>query len=161
MEASKDLIVLRPEQIQLIEDLALVHESMGLQPAMSKIMALLTVSDEVELTFDQIRVTLNLSKSAISQALNQLLVTRRIAYKTRLGGRKRYFHIRVSDWEAQIMEQFTSIAQLMEVYKRVLSRRPDATKEFNHRLEAMIYFLSFIHNQANALYRRYQEEKKG
>lgn len=158
MDMTEDLIPLRPEQVQLVEELALAHESLGMQPAMAKILALLTVSDEIELTFDQIRETLNLSKSAISQALNQLLVTKKVAYKTKLGGRKRYFHIRISDWEGQIMEQFASIAQLMEVYKKVLSKRPADSKEFNHRLEAMIYFMSFLHNQANALYRKYQQE---
>ena len=66
-------INLRKEQIQLIEKLAVMIEKGGLQPAMAKIIALLMVNDEPELTFDEIWETLGISKSAASQAINQLL----------------------------------------------------------------------------------------
>ncbi|MEP6846097.1 MAG: hypothetical protein ABI861_08835 [Panacibacter sp.] len=97
-------ISLSQNQVQLIEELAHAHEMMGLQPAMGKIIALLTVADEVELTFDQVKDILHLSKSAASQGLNQLLVTKIISYKTRIGDHKCYFHLRMTDWGSQIME---------------------------------------------------------
>ena len=66
---SENKLPLRKDQVELIEELAHVNEILGFQPAMAKILGLLTVCDETELTFDQIKYTLDLSKSAISQAL--------------------------------------------------------------------------------------------
>ena len=121
-------ISLTKDQVDLIEELAHVNDMLGSQPAMSKILALLTVSDEVELTFDQIKDTLDLSKSAVSQALNQLVIMKRISYKTRIGDRKRYFHIRLADWDTLIMEQFNGVSSLVSVYKKVLAKRSSKTK---------------------------------
>ncbi len=47
-------INLRKEQVQLIEKFAVILEKSGFQPAMGKIVALLMVNDEPELTFDEI-----------------------------------------------------------------------------------------------------------
>ena len=80
-------IQLKPQQVELLEKLAVVNEKFGLQPAMAKVLALLTVSDEMELTFDQIQDTLSLSKGATSQAINGLLLLKKIDYKTRIGDR--------------------------------------------------------------------------
>ncbi|MXV15347.1 GbsR/MarR family transcriptional regulator [Hufsiella ginkgonis] len=157
---SGNKISLTKEQVTLIEELAQVNETFGSQPAMSKILGLLVVSDETELTFDQIKDTLALSKSAVSQALSQLLMAKKISYKTRIGDRKRYFHVRVADWDTQVLEQFNGILSLTAVYKKVLQVRPDSTQEFNANLKRMTEFLSMLHNQVIATYQKYQEENK-
>ncbi|SFH23731.1 GbsR/MarR family transcriptional regulator [Pedobacter insulae] len=157
---SENKILLSQDKIQLIEELAHVNESLGHQPAMSKILALLTVSDETELTFDQIKETLGLSKSAVSQALTQLAMVKKIGYKTRIGDRKRYFHVRMADWDTQILAQFQGVESLVAIYKKVLAARPSNTKEFNEKMAEMTDFLSLVHNQVIALYKKYQEEHK-
>lgn len=157
---SENKVLLRKEQIELIEELAHVNETLGSQPAMSKILGLLAVADETELTFDQIKDTLTLSKSAVSQALSQLLMAKKISYKTKIGDRKRYFHLRIVDWDAHILEQFNGISTLIAVYKKVLAMRPASTKDFNRNLEQMTNFLSLVHNQVITLYQKTQKEKK-
>lgn len=157
---SGNKITLRKEQVELIEELAHINEQSGLQPAMAKIIALLTVSDEVELTFDQIQDTLGLSKSAVSQALNQLLVAKRIAYKARLGDRRRYFHLRITEWSELVMEQFSGVGALINTYKKILAKRTPKTKEFNRSLQELVQFLSLIHSQLVLLHDKYQKEKK-
>lgn len=157
---TENKVILSTEKVQLIEELAQVNETLGHQPAMSKILALLTVSDETELTFDQIKETLGLSKSAVSQALTQLSMVKKISYKTRIGDRKRYFHVRMADWDTQILQQFQGIESLIAIYKKVLAERPATTKEFNESMADMTNFLSLIHNQVIATYQKYQEEHK-
>ena len=152
--------MLRDEQVKLIEEFAHLHETSGLQPAMAKILALLTVSDEVELTFDQIKDTLDLSKSAVSQALNQLLLTKKINYKTKIGDRKRYFHVRMLDWENQVMEHFEGITAMVNVYKRILANRTPETTEFNQGMQRLITFMSFIHNEVIAIYNKFKEQNE-
>ncbi|MGB7393051.1 MAG: MarR family transcriptional regulator, partial [Pricia sp.] len=84
-------IKLTKEQQELIEKFGVIQEGMGLNPASARVNALLTISDKLELTFDEIRETLKLSKSATSNAINFLLERENIGYKTKLGDRKRYF----------------------------------------------------------------------
>jgi DNA-binding transcriptional regulator GbsR (MarR family) len=155
MSANK--ITLRKEQVELIEELAHVNETLGSQPAMAKILGLLVVADETELTFDQIKDTLELSKSAVSQALSQLLTAKKISYKTRIGDRKRYFHVRIVDWDKQVLDQFNGISSLISIYKKVIKSRTSGTPEFNANLEKMTEFLSLLHNQVIATYQKYQE----
>lgn len=157
---SSNKITLRKEQVELIEELANVNERLGSQPAMSKILGLLTMSDETELTFDQIKDTLELSKSAVSQSLNQLLMLKKISYKTKIGDRKRYFHVPVVDWDKHILEQFNGVATLVTVYKKVLAVRSPDTVEFNQNLAKMTEFLSLVHNQVISLYQKSQKETK-
>lgn len=145
MAANK--ITLRKEQVELIEELAHANEQMGMQPAWAKIMALLTVSDDTELTFDQIQETLDLSKSAVSQALKQLELLKRISYKTRIGDRKRYFHLKLSDSKTHMIELFSALGNLIEVNKKVLAKRTAKTKEFNKNLGEQIGFISLVYEK--------------
>jgi len=156
---STNKIILRKVQVELIEEVANVNERLGIQPAMSKILGLLAVSDETELTFDQIKDTLELSKSAVSQALNQLLISKKLSYKTKIGDRKRYFHIRVADWDTHILEQFEGVSSLINIYKKVIANRSPDTVEFNKNLAKMTDFLSLVHNQVIALHQKFVQEK--
>lgn len=145
---SGNKIALRKEQVELIEELARALEQMGIQPALAKILALLNVSDETELTFDQIMETLGLSKSAVSQALKQLEMTKRIGYKTRIGDRKRYFHLLFSDWKAQVGDFFNALGNVIEVDKKIIAKRNPKTKEFNRNLVDRLNFLSMVYEKA-------------
>ncbi len=156
---SENQITLREEQIGLIEELAHYNEVKGLQPAMSKIVALLTISDEIELTFDQIKETLGLSKSAVSQALNQLILARRITYKTKIGDRKRYFYLRIAEWSEEVQEQFSGVTSLVSIYKKVLLERTETTKEFNENLKDLTNFLDLTIKQLNILIEKLPKHK--
>lgn len=153
-------INLRKEQVELIEELANVNERLGIPPAMSKVMALLAVADVTELTFDEIKDTLGLSKSAVSQALSQLLVSKKISYKTKIGDRKRYFHLRIADWDTHILEQFEGVSSLIKVYEKVIAIRTDETQDFNQNLKKITHFLSLVHNQVMILHKEIGKEEK-
>ena len=57
------------EQRYLIERYGVFMGRSHLQPAASRILGLLLISDKPELTFDEIKEALGLSKSAVSNAL--------------------------------------------------------------------------------------------
>jgi len=144
---SGNKIALRKEQVELIEELAHANEQMGMQPAWAKILALLSVSDETELTFDQIMETLDLSKSGVSQALKQLELLKRVTYKTRIGDRKRYFHLKLSDSKTHMTELFSALGNLVEVNKKVLAKRSPKTKEFNKNLSEQLSFVTLVYEK--------------
>lgn len=153
-------INLKKEQIHLIEKLAVVLEKSGLQPAKGKMIALLMVNDDPELTFDEIWQTSGISKSATSQAVSQLLASGKIEYKTKLGDRKRYFCSRVGSWQEDTKAQIDSISTLTEILKQVLAQRPAKTKDFNSSLKKLVSFMEFLTSEMPALYKRYEIQQR-
>jgi DNA-binding transcriptional regulator GbsR (MarR family) len=134
---------LTDEQKQLLERLAVLYEQSGVPPAPAKILALLTVSDVTELSFDQIQDTLEISKSATSQALTQLQTFKQVEYVSRIGDRKRYFKLRTNNWLESIIEKFEHLRLTSEVYCEILKQRPSDTKDFNKALEMKAKLLRF------------------
>ena len=137
-------ITLNDLQVQLLERMAVINEKSGLPPAPSKILALLTVSDLVELTFDQIQETLGISKSATSHALTQLQTFKQIEYTSRIGERKRYFRLKTTNWKAAITQTFENMKETVSIYTDIVNQRPASSEEFNRALRSKIKLLRFI-----------------
>ncbi|KJS05798.1 MAG: hypothetical protein VR77_07335 [Flavobacteriales bacterium BRH_c54] len=156
----KDKIKLTAKQQQLIEKATVIHERLGYTPAASQILALLLISDEVELTFDQIRTTLNLSKSATSNALNALIQIKRIEYITKMGDRKRYFRSLIISWKAKLREVNDSIFELNSLFKEILSVRSESTLDFNHSLKEIIDFMNYMEVEMPKLFKQWEEKEK-
>ncbi len=143
-------------QLQLVEKLGLVFEGPGLQPAAARIAALLVISDRLELTFDEIREVLNLSKSATSNAINLLLSLHRIEYITKPGDRKRYFRSNLARWKSVMKEKFTEFAKTNSIMKEVLDQRTPETDEFNQSLHDLIRLFEFLNEQIPVLFKKWE-----
>ncbi|TYC12076.1 MarR family transcriptional regulator [Bizionia gelidisalsuginis] len=79
---------------ELIEDIGMgIEERAGLSPLASRIYALLTMTSYDGLTFDEIKESIEASKSSISVNIKVLLQLRYIEYYTKPGDRKRYFKV--------------------------------------------------------------------
>ncbi|EMR02317.1 GbsR/MarR family transcriptional regulator [Cesiribacter andamanensis] len=150
-------IRLSEEQKQLIEELGVFHEQTGLQPAAARIISLLLVSDKYELTFDEIREALNLSKSATSNALNFLLSISRIEYITLPGDRKRYFRTPLASWERELQRRVEGVLKGNSLLRKVLAQRPADTPEFNKKLEEVIAFTDYMQEEMKEVIRRWKE----
>lgn len=146
-------------QLKLVEKLGVMFEGPGLQPAAARITALLMVSDKIELTFDEIRETLQLSKSATSNALNLLLNVKRIEYITKPGDRKRYFRSDITCWKEGMSEKFLEVAKLSSALKEVHAQRTPETPEFNESLGEMISLFEYIFKQIPALFKAWEESR--
>jgi len=150
-------IKLTQKQKELIERMGVYSEQSGASPAQSRIMALLLVSDETELTFEEIYEILQISKSAASNALNALLATERIEYITKTGDRKRYFRSRIGQWESDFDKKFLEVSQLM---REILDQRTKTTKEFNAHLNKVIGFMEFLQNELPELHKKWKKLNK-
>lgn len=154
-----EAVKLTESQKMLIEKVGVMHERNGLQPAPSRVLALLVVSPVVELSFDEIRETLNLSKSASSNAINMLLNSDKIDYITKPGDRRRYFRSKIAFWKEQIKHEFVLFSKVAEIMQEVLDQRPDTTPDFNNRLAEVIDFIHFLNNELPDLYCRWEESR--
>lgn len=153
-------IPLTDKQLKLIEELGVLHEKGGMQPAAARILSLMMVSDKVELTFEEIYETLNLSKSATSNALNFLLSTDRAEYITKPGERKRYFRFKLRSLKEGIQQSLVGIGAFNVLLKEVLRLRPDRTGEFNASLQESSQFLDFISQELPKLYQKWEAQKQ-
>lgn len=160
MEDEKASLNLTEEQKQLIEEFGLFNEKVGRTPAAARIIALLTIADRVELTFDEIRENLSLSKSATSIAINNLLNGERIDYITKHGDRKRYFRIKIHLWEDKIKKDMESFQYLTQLLKRILMIRNVETTKFNNELKFIISFLEHFNEELPKLFEKWHENKR-
>ena len=143
------------EQLQLVEKLGIMLEGPGVQPAAARILAVLLVSDKLELTFDEIREALNLSKSATSNALNLMAYANKIEYITKPGDRKRYFRSRINCWNEGVSEKFKEFSELKLLMKEVLDQRTHDTPEFNTNLSSLIELLEFLGKELPSLFEKW------
>jgi DNA-binding transcriptional regulator GbsR (MarR family) len=153
------IIKLTAAQKQLIEKLGVYLEKGGAAPVEGRILALLMVSDEVELSFEDIYETLGISKSAASNTINVLLTTNRIDYITRHGDRKRYFRNRMEKWESDFGNNINNSLAINDILKDIIAIRPKDTKEFNASLKSLIEFLDYLKKEIPALLKNWQEKR--
>ena len=152
--------LLTPYQKQLVEKLGVFYEKGGLSPVASRIIALLLVSARTELTFDEIREELNISKSAASNALNLLLSTEQVEYITLPGDRKRYFRSMIINWQGKMKEKMESMTAMLSLMTEVQNQRPvDPSNEFNQSLSELISFMNFFHAEIPGLFKKWKSEK--
>nr|WP_294862273.1 MarR family transcriptional regulator [uncultured Fluviicola sp.] len=137
-------VQLTQEQRELIERMGVFYEQHGIPPMEGRIMSLLIVCDEPELTFDQIRELLGISKSTTSSSLNTLLITKRVIYRTKPGDRKRYFASNILQWQESFTENFQKFFEVIKIMKEALNQRTPETPEFNRQMAEFIEFTEYI-----------------
>jgi len=137
-------IKLSNRQKELIEKFGVIQEGMGMTPASARVNALLTVSEELELTFDQIRETLKLSKSATSNAINYLLQVENVGYKTKLGDRKRYFYSKLNQWKERFRKDISGLSAYTDIIREIEKTRNGNSKEFNNELKELAKFMDYF-----------------
>jgi len=156
---SRISIQMTEKQLRLIEKLGVFYEMGGMQPAAARILALLLVSDNTELTFEEIYETLHLSKSATSNALNVLLSTEKLEYITQPGERRRYFRFKIRSLKEGVQKSLEGITAYNVLLKEVLALRPENTSEFYANLEESSQFLDFIKQELPKLFQKWEASK--
>ncbi|GAB3203972.1 DNA-binding transcriptional regulator GbsR (MarR family) [Pontibacter aydingkolensis] len=153
-------MILSEQKKALIEKIGIFYEKLGMQPAAGRIMGLMFVSDRPELTFDEIRELLNISKSATSTALNLLIETGPVEYITFAGDRKRYFKLKTSNWRDALAQRFNNIISFKTLLQEVMETRSDKSTEFNSCLEEFIDFLEYLQQELPSLLKKWEESRK-
>lgn len=153
-------MILTEEQKILIEKVGISHEMAGIQPAAARVLGLLYVADNPELSFEEITETLKISKSATSNAINLLINTGQIEYTTYLGDRKRYFRLKISNWRESFSKKIENLTKFHELLEQVLKIRSKDSVEFNKSLEELIHFLNFVNKELPVLFEKWEKSRK-
>ncbi|MDX5420609.1 MAG: MarR family transcriptional regulator [Hymenobacteraceae bacterium] len=151
---------LTEKQQELIERIGVFQEKTGMQPVAGRIIGLLYVSDRPELTFDEIREVLGISKSATSNALNLLQHLNRLDYITYSGDRKRYFRLKLDRWRSLVLKEIDSITDLSVTLREVVAERTGETPEYNQDIQELADFLKYMHQELPKLLQKWEESRK-
>ncbi|MEP1085304.1 MAG: MarR family transcriptional regulator [Algoriphagus sp.] len=152
-------MILTTRHKELIERIGVFHEHKGMQPLVGRIIGLLLIHEEGEVSFDEIVEHLGVSKSAVSNALTFLQAKDRCVYSTRPGDRKRYFALKVSDWKKDFQQELENIAEIQKFIDEVLEVRTDKNPEFNCKMIEFSNFLAFFKKEIPALFERFNKIK--
>jgi len=152
-------VKLTQKQKELIERFGVFMERAGSAPVQARIIALLMVADNTEFTFDEIYNTLKVSKSAVSNAINSLMLLKKVEYHTKPGDRKRYFSSRLVQTE-DFANKFGELLEINAILQEVLAQRPKHTKAFNARMQKAIDFIEFLKTELPDLYKKWEKHQK-
>jgi len=145
---------------ELIERIGVFHEKFGFQPVAARIYGLLLVSEKTELTFDEIREELMVSKSAVSTALNLLMSMKQVDYITRPGDRKRYFKSSLGKWKGFMRELIQFAQNYGDLFKEVQAVRSNTDPDFNKTIEELNSFIDFIIDSFPELMKNWELSRK-
>lgn len=148
---------LTEKQRVLVEKFGVIQEQMGLAPAPARVDSLLTIADTPELTFDEIRESLQLSKSATSNAINGLLTLNKIGYKTKPGDRKRYFYSKTSQWNLSFRKNMLGLNAYTDIIREIHESRTKETKDFNLQLKDLADFIEYYITESIAIIDRWEK----
>nr|WP_225986561.1 MarR family transcriptional regulator [Rufibacter sp. LB8] len=140
--------------------MGIYHEQQGFPPVTGRVMGLLYISDQPQLSFEEIIEALNISKSAASNALNLLLQMRLIEYTTFSGDRKRYFSALLENWHQEVVSKMNSILRFSKLMRQANELRGDANLEMNKRVLERIEFMEFLSQEVPALLEKWLKDRK-
>ena len=122
-------------------------------------LGLLIVASEPELTFDEVREALDLSKSATSNALHKLQIIGTVVYRTHPGDRKRYFRKSYENWERAFVERGVKYLEIRHLLVEALEHRTGEVDETRESLETMIDFLAMLEESMLDAYARWKKKR--
>lgn len=147
------------ETKELVEKIGVfLEKAVNFQPVPARIAGYLLLSEPPYKTFDEIREYLNVSKSAVSQALNLLISQSFIDYITLPGDRKRYFRITANPWMNIIKKDFECMFQFKPLFQEILKQRSDKFPELNKQIESMISFLGVLEKEISLIFKKLKME---
>lgn len=153
-------MILSEQQKEILEKIGISHEMAGIQPAAARVLGLMYVADNPEISFEEINETLKISKSATSNAINLLLNTGHIEYTTYLGDRKRYFRLKISNWREAFTQRIAAMTKFSGLLQEVLKIRSKDNKDFNEKLEELIDFLDFVNKELPLMLERWEKSRQ-
>jgi len=142
---------------RLVEKLGVFFEGQGRTPAEARIIGLFLVADQIEMTLEDIQQTLSISKSAVSNAINILLLTQQIDYMTKPGDRKKYYKSKIEQWMTHVEQHIEKSVEGKALLKEALEQRIKTTKTFNTALKDMIDFMDFVQSQHKELFMKWKK----
>ena len=153
-------MVLSEKKREIIERVGVFHEKKGMQPVVGRIIGLLMVAEPAEATFEEIQEALQVSKSAVSNALTFMQGREMVDYTTKPGERKRYFKLSVKKWKKDLNRDFDGLLKIDVLLDEVIELKENKNSEFCQCLQEMKDFLGFLKVELPLLLKKFEASRK-
>lgn len=153
-------MVLSEKKREIIERVGVFHEKKGMQPVVGRIIGLLMVAEPAEATFEEIQEELQVSKSAVSNALTFMQGREMVDYTTKPGERKRYFKLSVKKWKKDLNRDFDGLLKIDVLLDEVIELKENKDSEFCQCLQEMKDFLGFLKVELPLLLKKFEATRK-
>ena len=149
----------KQKMLEMVEKMGVQAEKDGYPPAAARILSLLLIGDPPYQTFEDLQKTLNLSKSAVSNALALLQLRCLIEYFTISGSRKRYFRIQKTAWY-EFMKTIVRTQRpfTIQVIPEAIAFRSDKYPETNQLLTEAKEFTDYMFGEMEAALARWEQK---
>lgn len=132
---------LSPQQQAFIDDFASLWDQFGANNTQGRVLALLYIADDIELSANDIASALGISRGSVSQNTRQLAMFRIIQRVTRPGDRRDYFRLAASPFgEAAKMER-ALLGTFVNLFQRGLDLHNTSPPERQRALKNSIAFM--------------------
>jgi DNA-binding transcriptional regulator GbsR (MarR family) len=132
---------LTPQQRQFVDDFASLWERFAASPAQGRVLALLYIADEPELTAADIAETLGISRGSVSQITRQLIMFRIVQRISRPGDRRDWFRVASNPFGEAARAERAQIGTFIDVLRRGLAIHSASPPERQRALSNSIGFL--------------------
>lgn len=139
---------LSAQQHAFIDDFAALWDQVGGKPVQGRVLALLYIANQSELSASDIGDTLGISRGSVSQTTRQLTQIRLIQRVSKPGDRRDWYRVSPNAWSEAARAERSQIAPFLDLMHRGLNLHNTSPPE---RQRALINSIAFLMDYDAAL----------
>ncbi len=145
---------------RFIEDVAVFLENTGLPRSAGRIFGFLILSEEEEVSTDELVQNLHTSRGSVSTATRLLIQHDLIDRVGRKGERQDFFRLRSDTWTRLLKKRLDQIMQVHRIFERGLLLTPADDSPSRKRLLEIHEFYHFMETEWRTILERWEEYRK-
>ncbi len=148
------------ERANYVEDFGLMFEGFGLPRMVGRVLGALLVSEEPELSAEELAEALQASRGSISSSTRTLIQLGLVGRRTRRGERKDYFRMKPNAWDELMRQQIEDLSRFRQMAERGLDIANSDGAAARHNLEEMREFYTYWEKALPTVMEQWEEDKK-
>lgn len=156
------------ERAGYAEDFGLLFEGFGVPRMMGRVLGVLLISEEPELSAGELAEALQASRGSISNATRSLIQMGLLQRVSRPGHRRDYFRVKPDAWDELLRQKLEGIFKFRLMAQRglnIVGSSGDAQADIEtdvayQNLEKMRRFFAYCEKELPALLERWEEDKE-
>ena len=148
------------ERANYVEDFGLMFEGFGLPRMVGRVLGALLVSEEPELSAEELAEALQASRGSISSSTRTLIQLGLVGRRTRRGERKDYFRMKPNAWDELMRQQIEDLSRFRQMAERGLDIANSDGAAARHNLEEMREFYTYWEKALPAVMEQWEKDKE-
>lgn len=148
------------ERADYVEDFGLLFDQFGMPRMVGRVLGVLLISTEPDLSAEELAEALKASRGSISSATRSLVQMGLVQRRTRTGERRDYFRVKPGAWDELMRRELESLRTFRQMADRGLGlMSPDEDADSRNRLIEMHEFYAYWEKELPGVLERWEESK--